>query len=340
VTAESAGPILDAGMVGSPDQLASARLSLSGADSGHPQRALDLRVYGGLDLRLLPDRGLDMAEAWFAGLPLAWISRVGEVGPLATPRGTDWNRAFGGGLLTTCGLQNVGAPSEGHPQHGTFSHLPARDVRVDRVREGDEIALVVSGVVEDADALGTHLRCERTVRTTTGGGQVVLRDVVTNLGSKPVAAPVLYHVNIGAPLWAPGARLVISSAEVRPRDGAAAAALSEWDVAPEPRPGAVERVFEHVVEPGADGWSSARVVNDALGTELEVAWDAGTLPRLHQWVHPARGVYVLGVEPANCSVLGRAADRAEGRLPMMAAGASRTTRLRIGVRRLPSVTVA
>lgn len=338
MTAEPAGPILDAGMVGSPDQLASARASVSGADRGHPQRALDLRVYGGLDIRLLPDRGLDIAEAWCAGLPLAWISRVGEVGPLQVPRGTDWNRAFGGGLLTTCGLQNVGAPSEGHPQHGTFSHLPARDVRVERVREGDEIALVVSGVVEDADALGTHLRCERTVRTVTGQGEVVLRGVVTNLGAEAVAAPVLYHVNIGAPLWAPGARLVTSSTEVRPRDDAAAAALPEWDVAPQPGQGGVERVFEHVVAPAADGWSRVLVVNDALGTELEVAWDASALPRLHQWVHPARGVYVLGIEPANCSVLGRAADHAGGRLPMLGAGASRTTKLRIRARRGTSVT--
>jgi Domain of unknown function (DUF4432) len=333
VTAGAAGPIQDAGMVGSPDQLASARVSVSGGDRGHPQRAVDLRVYDGLDVRVLPDRGLDLSQAWFAGLPVAWTSRVGEVGPLQTPRGTDWNRAFGGGLLTTCGLQNVGAPSEGHPQHGTFSHLPAREIRVDRLRQGDEIVLAVSGVIEDADALGTHLRCERTVRTTTGRGEVLVHDVVTNLGPDPVAAPLLYHVNIGAPLWAPGARLVVPSSEVQPRDDVAAAALPEWDVAPEPRPGAAERVFEHVVEPGADGWSSVRVVNEPLGAELEVAWDASTLPRLHQWVHPARGVYVLGIEPANCSVLGRAADRAAGRLPMMAAGAERATRLQIRVRR-------
>jgi hypothetical protein len=335
----TAGALGDAGLLGCPDQVASARASVSGADRGHPQRALDLRVYDGLDLRLLPDRGLDISDAWFAGLPLAWTSRVGEVGPLQTPRGTDWNRAFGGGLLTTCGLQNVGAPSEGHPQHGTFSHLPARDVRVERLREGDEVVLAASGVVDDADALGTHLRCERTVRTTTGRGEVVVRDVVTNLGAAPVAAPLLYHVNLGAPLWAPGARLVTSSREVLPRDETAAAALAGWDEAPEPQPGGAERVFEHVVEPDAEGWASVRVVNDALGAEVEVAWDATTLPRLHQWVHPAEGVFVLGLEPANCSVLGRAADRAAGRLPMMAAGASRTTSVRIRAGRAGDVTV-
>ena len=33
-------------------------------------RAIDLRVEGGIDLRLLPDRGLDASDAWFGGIPL------------------------------------------------------------------------------------------------------------------------------------------------------------------------------------------------------------------------------------------------------------------------------
>ena len=64
--------------------------------------------------------------------------------------------------------------------------------------------------------------------------------------------------------------------------------------------------------------------------ELEVRWDAATMPRLWQWVHPSYGV--LGLEPANCSVLGVAHDRAEGRLPELAPGEERRTRLEIRVR--------
>jgi hypothetical protein len=61
-------------------------------------------------------------------------------------------------------------------------------------------------------------------------------------------------------------------------------------------------------------------------------WDASTLPRLHQWVHPAAGVYALALEPANCSVLGRAADRAAARLPTLAPGEARRTRIAIEAR--------
>jgi hypothetical protein len=325
----SAGALVRAGLLGSLDQVASARSSLSGADRGHPQRAIDVRVLGGIDLRLLPDRGLDIGAAWYAGRPLAWLSRVGEVGPLAVPRGTDWNAAFGGGLVTTCGLQNVGAPAEGHGQHGTFSHLPVHDVRVDRDVEGDDVVVSVRAVLEDVDALGTHLRCERLVRTVTGRGEVVVRDVVTNLGADAVAAPFLYHVNLGAPLWSPGARLEAASREVVPRDAVAAAALDAWAAAPQPVDGAPERVFEHVLEPDDQGRCAVAVINPREGLRVEVGWDARTLPRLHQWVHPATRINVLGIEPANCSVLGRAADREAGTLPMLEAGASRTTTLSV-----------
>jgi hypothetical protein len=329
VSGPRAGALARGRLLGSLDQVASVHSSTSGSDRGQPQRAIDVRVLDGIDLRLLPDRGLDISAAWYAGRPLAWQSRVGEVAPLPTPRGTDWNAAFGGGLVTTCGLQNVGAPSEGHGQHGTFSHLPARDVRIDRSIEDDEVVVVVRGVIEDADALGTHLRCDRQVRTTTGRGEVVLHDVVTNLGPAPVAAPFLYHVNLGAPLWSPGAELDIPSRGVLPRDAAAADALGAWQRAPEPAEGAAEWVFEHLVEPDADGRCTVAVISPAPGLRVEVEWDASTLPRLHQWVHRATGVNVLGIEPANCSVLGRAADRAAGRLPILEPGAVRSTMLTV-----------
>jgi hypothetical protein len=43
---------------------------------------------------------------------------------------------------------------------------------------------------------------------------------------------------------------------------------------------------------------------------------------------------VLGLEPANCSVLGRAHDRAESRLPELAPGETRISRLELRARRI------
>ena len=275
-------------------------------------RALELRAEDGVDVRILPDRGLDIGAAWFRGQRLTWISAVGETAPLREPKGSEWNDAFGGGLLATCGLRNVGLPSEGHGQHGTFSHLRARDVSA--AREGDDV--VARARIVDASAIGHRLEVAREIRTRIGAGQVTVTDVTTNLGPETEAAPLLYHVNFGPPLWGEGGRVEIDAAEVVPRDDDARAGLDTWNEWPGDLPGAPERVFEHV------GWTRAAVVNGPLRVAV-----ASSQPRLWQWVHPGYGV--LGLEPANCSVLGRAHDRAEGRLPMLAPGESRETTLTI-----------
>jgi hypothetical protein len=185
-----------------------------------------------------------------------------------------------------------------------------------------------SATVDEVSALGHRLTLSRTWTTRTGEGRLELVDVTRNLGPEPEPAPLLYHVNLGAPLWSAGATLALDARATTPRDDHA---VGPWERALEPLPGARERVFEHDVAVGDDGWSSAIVDAPAAGLRLVLRWEAASLPRFHQWVHPAPGVGVLGLEPANCSVLGRAADRAAGRLPVLEPGAERVTRLEVRV---------
>jgi hypothetical protein len=301
--------------------------SVTAARTEAGTRALDVRVWEGIDVRLLPDRGLDCFGAWYRGVPLHWVSAVGEHGPLAGPlHDEDWLLGFGGGLVATCGLRNVGAPSEGHGLHGEISHQRAREVAVRRVVQDDAVVVRVSARVAEVSALGHHLELERTWTMRTGEGLLGLVDVTRNRGREAEAAPLLYHVNLGAPLWSPGATLALDAAATHPRDDDA---VAPWDRALEVTPGAHERVFEHEVRAGDDGWAVARVDSPPTGLALELRWEQAGLPRMHQWVHPAPGIAVLGLEPANCSVLGRAADREAGRLPVLAPGEERVTRLQV-----------
>jgi hypothetical protein len=89
-----------------------------------------------------------------------------------------------------------------------------------------------------------------------------------------------------------------------------------WDRHPEA--GGPERVYEHVPAP-----STVAVVG--AGLRVDVSW--GGLDRLHQWIDPGLGA--LAIEPANCSVMGRAFDRAEGRLPILEPGQERVSWLEI-----------
>jgi hypothetical protein len=235
-----------------------------------------------LAVEVLPERGLDLGSATFRGRRFSWESPLGHI-----PWQGDFARSFGGGLLTTCGLRNVGVPSEGQPQHGWYSSLAARDT------------------VIDAEVPGPTLVLHR--RISVEPDRVRVADVVRNDGARSEPALLLYHVNL---LWD---AVDIDSREVIPRDDDAGA--GDWRSQGPPGP---ERVYEHV--------GATRTVVAVEGVRVTVRSD---LPRLWQWIHPDYGV--LGIEPANCSVLGRAHDRAEGRLPVLEPGEARTTTLRIGV---------
>jgi hypothetical protein len=197
-----------------------------------------------------------------------------------------------GGLMFTCGLQNVGLPSEGYPQHGRYRTLTA-----DGVETGDRH---VRGRVHDGPL-------ELTREVTIDDGAVRVADVTRNTGASVEPAPLLYHVNL---LWD---GIESDAGEVLPRDDDARA--GDWRSEGSPGP---ERVYEHLGATGAT----------ASFGRLRVAVRS-SLPRLWQWIDPSAGV--LGIEPANCSVLGRAHDRAEGRLPMLAPGEERMSTLTISI---------
>jgi hypothetical protein len=242
---------------------------------------------GELSVDVLPTRGLDLAAARLGGERFSWESQLGHV---------PWRGAlldsFGGGLMFTCGLGNVGLPSEGQPMHGRYTALPAADVAT---TGNTATGRVTDGALELTREIAVS---SETVRVT---------DVVRNAGSSLEPAPILYHVNL---LWD---SVATDAEEVVPRDEDARA--GDWREQGRPGP---ERVYEHVGASQATvGFGSIRV---SVGSNL---------PRLWQWIEPSLGV--LGIEPANCSVLGRAHDRAEARLPVLAPGEARTTTLAIRV---------
>lgn len=316
---------IDKGVLPNPDAVLQVR---EGVASPTGMRFVDLTPARGIALRILPDRGFDVGSAHFNGFPLAWVSRIGEVGPLAAPTDMDWGGAFGGGLVVTCGLRNVGMPSEGHGLHGTFSHLGATNVSVERVVDGDGHLRASASIVDDADPC--VLRVDRTIATQAGVGRMELTDVTTNLGSTATEAPLLYHLNFGYPLWSGHASLEMAVERTVPRDEASVPALDSW-TAPRPVGRGPEWVLEHVpvVE---DGQAAARIVSPDAGIEVVVSWGSDTLPLVNQWIDGNPGMNVLGIEPANCTTRGRAHERASGTLPMLDPGEARTTWLVIEAR--------
>jgi hypothetical protein len=298
-------------------------------------RLIRLVSGGGLEVELHPDRCLDIGHVTIAGQPVAWSSPS----PVSAPwfvehQGDAWRRTFAGGLLTTCGLDQFGAPSVDRGAefglHGRASSLPAQHLNTEIVEgPGGAIRLAVSAEMRQAQLFGENLVLRRRVTSHLGARGFVVEDEVTNDGSDLQPHLLLYHLNLGWPLLDEDTRVEIPSSSVHPRDEVARRALGDWSMGSPPVPGWQEQVLRHELDGDA---ARVTVRNPNVGLALHVDLDPRQLPHLFQWRQFGRGEYVLGIEPANAPVIGgRGEVRAAGELPVLEPGESRRYRLAFGL---------
>ncbi|HEX2863353.1 MAG TPA: aldose 1-epimerase family protein [Deinococcales bacterium] len=285
---------------------------------------------GEFSFELIPSRGLDVGACRYHGKSIAWQSPAGIVAPgLVQHEAGSFERTFGGGLLTTCGLQNVGnaAEEEGIPywQHGRASETPAEHVAAWGEWAQDDYLFNVRGVTREASLYEAKLQKTRVVRAKLGEARLEVLDVVQNVGSRPVETMFLYHLNFGWPLLSPETRLRLHSKGVMAIQGEA----EGWEEIPAPDPDWTPVVLEHEITADADGW--ARFSLTGAGMKVRVGYDAKTLPRFTQWRQFGAVDYVLGLEPGSTGVRGRTNERAVKALPVLKPGESVTYRLELSV---------
>jgi len=311
-------------MISDPAQLAGVRLYELSDGRARGVRAAEVYTGSGFRFQVLLDRAMDVGFAEHSGRPLAWLHPALGGPGLYDPYGYGWLRTFGGGLVTTCGLTFFGQPEQDGAEqlglHGRISHSPAECVRVTTEQRGDEYVLEVEGVVRQAALFGENLSLTRRISTRLGADSLLIEDVVRNEGFRPTPHMILYHCNLGFPVVAPGAELLVEGEWVRPRDAAAEAGLSEHARFGSPVAGYAEQVFFHKPKPDADGLVRAAIVNRALGFGAYVEYREAELPCLAQWKMQGEGEYVCALEPANQWETPRARLGEEGRLAHLAPG--------------------
>ncbi|HSD65362.1 MAG TPA: aldose 1-epimerase family protein [Vicinamibacteria bacterium] len=321
-------------LVGGPAQVAGIRLVDLADGRSRGMRAADVYTGSGFRFQVLVDRGLDLGAAEHAGRPLAFVHPALGSPALHEPTGLGWLRTFGGGLVTTCGLDHFGPPDpegEGYGLHGRASHLPAEGVRVTQDWRGDEYVLEVEGETRQARLFGENLSLRRRVSTRMGASSLLLEDRVTNEGFRPASLAVLYHCNFGFPVVSPESELLLRDRSVRPRDEPARAGLADHLRFGPPQAGFAEQVFFHEPRVGADGLASAAIVNRALAFGAFVRWRAAELPVLAHWKMTGEGEYVCGLEPSTHAMTPtRQEQREAGTLRDLAPGESISFRLEIG----------
>jgi hypothetical protein len=332
-------------VAGHPEQVLGAELLRREDGSERGVRIVRLRS-GEVEVDVIVDRALDLGAAAIRGVPVSWLSPTGIAGPwFAQPTGLEPFRTFFGGLLTTCGLEHTlgpttddvtafgypGKDTQAFPLHGRLSATPARLAGYGAALDGPDPHLFVEGEVRQATVFGEVLVLRRRIELDVGGRTIRVSDAVRNEGYAPTPHLILYHVNLGWPLLAPGARVAVSAGE--PRVATAAARGVDWTTVEAPARGAVEQVWEHTPEPGSDGLVHAAVLNDDVGggraVGVEVAYDPATLPRLFQWRVMGEGHYVVGLEPGNTRIEGRQAAREAGDLVVLEPGEELRHRLEL-----------
>lgn len=322
------------GLLGTPDAAVQIRELANDPHDGSGGRGIAVTIADGLSFEVLVERGLDIGAVWVGGTPVAWRAPLGRPQPGSHPLG--WISRFGGGLLVTCGLDNVGPARGGRGLHGSHHDTPAHDVAVLRLPAEADLGpgVRIQGIVDSYELFGRAVRLHRRIESRAGRATLTVRDRIVNEGPEPAPIPLLYHVNFGAPLVLPGTRIDLPAEVHELRDDPAEP--TDWRT----MPGVLDRVTEYVwqhtgLATDDDGRAWARVVGGSADEPLtaEVTWRTEHLPRCMEWQFPVRGRWALGIEPANAPLWGPERDAPHGGAPLLAAGEEIVTGVEIAFAR-------
>lgn len=323
---------------GSPQQL--GKITSYELQDGREKgvRCLDFRTGSGLNFTVVASRGMDIAGAEYKGRNLSWLSPTTIVAPeYYEPEGWSWIRGFFGGLLTTCGLLNVGIPdnfrNEPVGAHGRFSYLPASNVSYDYLWVGDDLHLLARGEVREVRPPYYNYVLRRRIQAVAGEKSFRIHDTVENQAFEKVPHQILYHFNLGFPLVSKPSLFHVPARVITPRDQNAMEGKEHYNICADPVHGYHERVFYHDCAMCTDSRVWAAIVNPELdnGIGVYVKYDPTNLPILTQWKMMSEGMYVMGIEPCNTFGIGITRQQGLGMLKFLEPGETREYQLEIGI---------
>ena len=328
--------------VGGLAQVAGVRLVTLGDGNERGVRLLEFSTGSGFAFDVLVDRAFDIGRCELAGQAIGWHSGVGFGGPwFAEHDGLGWLRNWGGGLLTTCGLDHAlfmaddtaaqyhypAKATESFGLHGRVSNTPARLVGYGERWDGDDCTLWAEGEVVQASQFGEHLLLRRRIEAKVGESRLTIHDTVENVGWDPTPHMYLYHVNIGYPVLDEGAELLVPTRVVTPRGDYSSDGYRRIDA---PAARYSEKVFEHDAIAEDGGTVPVAIVNRARGIGAYEVFNLNQLPVHFVWRMLGEGSYVMGIEPCTNHTAGRMDARERGELIILQPGEQRHYDLELG----------
>ena len=298
--------------------------------------AFDVKVGNGFNFTVLADRAMDIAWMEYNGMPVGYITKAGISNPqYYQSNSNEGLRNFYAGVLTTCGMSNVG-PSEVSDDkelgiHGRLANIPAFNSFYETSWDKDELVMTMKGKMQEAVLFGENLILSREITAKTGQTTVVIKDEIENQSFQDTPFMILYHINLGFPLVSETSKLIAPIIKAVARDAEAAKGIENYDSFQAPTQNYAEQVFFHNVAAGEDGSTCAGIINEALNLGVCIKYNKNELPFLTEWKSMGQQDYVVGVEPGNCVPIGRNATRANGDLVILKPGEKRNITVEISV---------
>ncbi len=329
--------------MGGLEQVAGVRLVTLGDGNERGVRVLEFRTGSGFAFEVIVDRSFDIGRCELAGQALGWESGVGFGGPWYEEHDIlGWLRNWGGGLLTTCGIDHalfgavdtaeqyhyVPKDTEAFGLHGRISNRPAKLVGYGQRWDGDECTLWAEGEVLQASMFGEHLVMRRRIEAKVGESHFTLHDEVENIGWDPTPHMYLYHINIGFPVVDEGSEILVPTRSITTRDGGPDDGYRIIDA---PSPNHFERAYIHDVIAESDGSVPVAIVNRVRGIGAYEIFNREQLPVHFVWRMLGEGSYVVGIEPSTNRPAGRMDARERGELIVLQPGERRVYDVEFGV---------
>ena len=230
------------------------------------------------------------------------MSKNGIVNPNLSSNAIGFINDFGGGLLYTCGLDNIGVPRDGYIQHGSISYMPANHINISNGFEEDDYYVKVSGEVEYTSLFGHHLVLHRTIKLLYNKPHIFIEDQIENRNQQDDQYMLMYHMNFGYPFINEKTKLNInriSHTDIFNQDQSRT--YSNHLELEKPIVKKSEEVFIHTLYKGD---VDVNVINQEDGVNIQ--FNSERLKYMTEWKSMASGDYVLGIEPATTKLSDRA----------------------------------
>lgn len=314
--------------LGNISQLAGVREGTLSGGRANGLRTAEFYNAAGLRFTVCADRCMDLLDLSYKGVNLSFQTKNGPMAAAyQSPLPEEFCDTWPGGMLVTCGLDNVGGGYVNggyYPTHGRISGVAAEHFGTRARWEGDDYVLSAQGDMHQTRLYGRHLQLSREITTTLNSKSLTLHDQLTNLEPADEPFMLLYHVNFGYPMLTADSLVYTSDTQIEPRNPLSTDPKHMLS----PVDGRGEELYFHTAKTKT-AWGA--IINPALRLGAYVRFDTANLPYFSEWKNMRSHDYVLALEPCNCRGDGRESELTAGKIATIPGYGTLAYSLTIGV---------